>query len=64
MMSDQRRELEALRAARLSDSRTFEERERRYLNQIEELQRKLRAARDELAETQRKLEYHLNQRFR
>ena len=48
MMSDQRRELESLRAARLSDSRTWEERERRYLNQIEELERKLRACRDEL----------------
>ena len=48
MMADHRRELEALRAARLSDSRTWEERERRYLKLGEELERKLKATRDEL----------------
>ena len=56
MTADQRRELEALRAARLSDSRTWEERERHYLNQLEELERKLKAARDELAEARQKLD--------
>ena len=49
-MADQRRELEMSRAARLHDQREWAERERRYLNQLEELERKLKAAKDELAE--------------
>ena len=49
MMADQRRELEMSRAARLHDQREWAQRERRYLNQIEELERTLKTARDALA---------------
>ena len=49
MMSDQRREVEASRAARLHDQREWAQRERHYLNLVDELERKLKAARDQLA---------------
>ena len=50
MMADQRRELEALRAEHVRENREWEEQTRFYLNRIEELERKLKAARDELAD--------------
>ena len=50
MMADQRRELEALRATLASREQNWQARERHYLNQIEQLERQLKAARDELAE--------------
>ena len=56
MMHDQRRELETLRAQRFLDKRQWEERERFFLNRIEELERKLKAVRDELAEARQTIE--------
>ena len=50
MMSDQRRELEALRFKYDKERQDWEQQQRRLLNQVEELERKLKAARDELAE--------------
>ena len=49
MMSDQRRELDVLRFQYDKQRSDWEQRERRYVNQIEELERKLASARDELA---------------
>ena len=56
MMADQRRELEALRATHVRENREWEERTRFYVNQIEELERNLRARRDELAETRQAID--------
>ena len=50
MMADHRRDIAILNAHRIRDRQEWDQRERRYLNQIEELERKLKAARDELAE--------------
>ena len=50
MMSDQRRELDVLRFQYDKQRSDWEQQQRRLLNQIEELERKLKAARDELAE--------------
>ena len=49
-MSDQRRELDALRYKYDKERQEWEQQQRRLLNQIEELERKLKPARDELAE--------------
>ena len=63
MTADQRRELEALRFKYDKERQDWEQQHRRLLNQVEELERKLKAARDELAEARlRRNDQRVNRR--
>ena len=58
MMADHRRELEALRYQHEHERLDWQSMQRSLINQIEELERKLKAARDELEDTRATLALH------